>query len=101
MNDPSTAKSPTGYVISYGGCPIIWASKLQTEVVLSSTESEYLGLSESLRMAIVMMNLLSEMQLFGIPVSKTTPAIYCKLLKTMQVQFNWPRFPRCAQELDI
>ena len=37
------------YIISYGGCPIIWASKLQTEVVLSSTESEYVGLSESLR----------------------------------------------------
>jgi hypothetical protein len=37
MNDPSTAKSRTGYIIRYGGCPIVWASKLQTEVVLSST----------------------------------------------------------------
>jgi hypothetical protein len=35
MNDPSTAKSRTGYIISYGGCPVVWASKLQTEVVLS------------------------------------------------------------------
>jgi hypothetical protein len=41
LNDPSTAKSRTGYIISYGGCPAVWASKLQTEVVLSSTESEY------------------------------------------------------------
>jgi hypothetical protein len=40
-----------GYVISYAACPTIWASKLQTEVVLSTTESEYLGLSESLRIA--------------------------------------------------
>jgi hypothetical protein len=40
MGDPSTAKSRTGYIISYGGCPVIWASKLQTEVVLFSTESE-------------------------------------------------------------
>jgi hypothetical protein len=62
MNDPSTAKSRTGYVISYAGCLIIWASKLQTKVVLSTTESEYVGLSESLRIAIVMMNLLKEMQ---------------------------------------
>jgi hypothetical protein len=81
MNDPSTAKSRTGYIISYGGCPIIWASKLQTEVVLSSTESEFVGLSESLCMAIVMMNLLAEMQTFGIPVLKTTPTIYCKLFE--------------------
>jgi hypothetical protein len=81
MNDPSTAKSRTGYIISYGGCPVIWASKLQTEVVLSSTESEFVGLSESLRMTIVLMNLLNEMQSFGIPVSKTTPTIFCKLFE--------------------
>jgi hypothetical protein len=30
MNDLSTGKSRTGYVISYQGCPITWASKLQT-----------------------------------------------------------------------
>jgi hypothetical protein len=62
MEDPSTAKSQTGYVITYGGCPIIWASKLQTKVVLSSTESEYVGLSESLRLTTVMMNLLNELK---------------------------------------
>jgi hypothetical protein len=39
MSDPSTAKSQTGCIISHGGCPVVWASKLQTEVVLSSTES--------------------------------------------------------------
>jgi hypothetical protein len=49
MSDPSTAKSRTGYIISYGGCPVIWASKLQTEVVLLSTKSEYVGISEPLR----------------------------------------------------
>jgi len=81
MNDPSTAKSRTGYIISYGGCPVVWASKLQTEVVLSSTESEFVGLSESLRIAIVMMNLLKEMQSCGIPIAKTTPKIYCKLFE--------------------
>ena len=55
MIDPSTTKSQTGYVISYAGCPTIWASELQTKVVLSTTESEYVGLSESLCIAIVMM----------------------------------------------
>ena len=25
----------------YSGCPIVWKSQLQTEIVLSSTESEY------------------------------------------------------------
>jgi hypothetical protein len=72
MDDPSTAKSRTGYAISYAGCPVIWAFKLQTEVVLSTTESEYVGLSESLCIAIVMMNLLKEMQEQGVDIPKTT-----------------------------
>jgi hypothetical protein len=45
--DPSTAKSRTGYVIAYGGCPISWASKLQTEVALSTTKAEYNAMSAS------------------------------------------------------
>jgi hypothetical protein len=28
--DPNTAKSRTGYVIMYHGCPILWASRLQS-----------------------------------------------------------------------
>jgi hypothetical protein len=80
MGDPPTAKSRTGYVISYGGCPIIWASKLQTEVVLC-TDSKYVGLSESLQVTMVMMNLLSELREFGIPIAKTTPSVFCKLFK--------------------
>jgi hypothetical protein len=71
MSDPSTAKSRTHYIISYCGCPVTWASKLQTEaVLLSSTKSEYVGLSESLRIAIVMMNLLNEMKSMGIATPK-------------------------------
>ncbi len=38
--DPSTAKSRSGWVIFYAGCPIIWASKLQSQVALSTTEAE-------------------------------------------------------------
>jgi hypothetical protein len=94
MNDPSTAKSRTGYIISYGGCPVLWASKLQTEVVLSTTESEYVGLSESLRIAIVMMNLLQEMQTFGVPISKVTPAVHCKLFEDNAGAIHLAKVPK-------
>jgi hypothetical protein len=43
--DPDTARSRTGYVILYASCPVIWASKLQSEIALSTTESEYLAIS--------------------------------------------------------
>ena len=39
-NNLSNAKSQTGYVILYAGCPIIWCSKLQTQIALSTTEAE-------------------------------------------------------------
>jgi hypothetical protein len=75
MSDPSTAKSRTGYGISYQGCPISWASKLQTEVVLSTTESEYV------RIAIVLMNLLKEMKEHRVELPTTKPTVYCKLFE--------------------
>ena len=43
--DRDTARSCHGYIIKYMGCPIVWKSQLQMEIALSSTESEYTGLS--------------------------------------------------------
>jgi hypothetical protein len=36
--------SRTGYVVTFSGCPISWATKLQSEIALSTTESEYIAL---------------------------------------------------------
>jgi hypothetical protein len=41
--------SCTGYVITYCGCPIHWVSKLQSEIALSTTKSEYIALSMATR----------------------------------------------------
>jgi hypothetical protein len=48
-NDPSCARSRTGFVITLGGNPVVWASKLQTEVALSTQMSEYIALSSAMR----------------------------------------------------
>jgi hypothetical protein len=48
-NDSNTARSRMGYLISYAGCPMHWASKMQTEIALSSTEAEYIALSQAMR----------------------------------------------------
>jgi hypothetical protein len=47
-SDPSSIKSRTGYVILFANCPLLWASKLQTEVALSTTEVEYIALSQAM-----------------------------------------------------
>ena len=59
--DASTSKSRTGHVITYAGCPFLWNSKLQTQVALSTTEAEYIALSQALRNTIPIMQLLKEM----------------------------------------
>ena len=51
-------QSRYGFIISYLGVPIILKSQLQTEIALSSTESEYIGISYALREAIPIMQLL-------------------------------------------
>ncbi len=45
--DPHSARSRTGYVICLADCHILWKSKLQTEMALSTMEAEYVALSTS------------------------------------------------------
>ncbi len=80
-DDPSrdTARSRHGYYILLHGCPIVWKSQLQTEIALSSTESEYTGLSYALREAIPIIETLKELKREGFPVSGATPTIKCKV----------------------
>ncbi len=58
---PSSIKSCTGYVITFAFCPVLWSSKLQSEVALSTTEAEYIALSQSTRDLIPMNGLLHEL----------------------------------------
>jgi hypothetical protein len=47
--DPSCVKSRTGFVICLSDCPVIWSSKLQTDIATSTMEAEYNGLSLCMR----------------------------------------------------
>ena len=59
-NSADNVLSRTGFVICYANCPVIWCSKLQTEIALSTAEAEYIALSHSLREAIPIQNLSKE-----------------------------------------
>ncbi len=78
---PITSKSRTGYVVTYADCPIIWASQLQSEIALSTTEAEYLAMSTALRNTIPIMRLVKELsQKFNLPL-ETKPTIYCTVFE--------------------
>ena len=76
-----TARSRHGYIITYAGCPLLWASQLQHGIALSITESEYNGLSRALRDAIPIMNLLREMKSRKLPVTYKRTKIHCKVFE--------------------
>ena len=59
--DPTTAKSRSCLVILYAGCPVLWASRLQSQCALSITETKYIALSMALRVIIPLMQLADEL----------------------------------------
>ena len=72
--------SRTGFVIMYAGCPIIWISKLQTEIALSTAEAEYIALSQAMRQVIPCMNLLIKIRcVIDIPMPKLEG--HCKVFE--------------------
>lgn len=79
-DEVDTAKSRSGYVIMYHGCPLVWASRLQTVFALSPAEAEYIALSTALREVIPMMALLKELRERGLPINDI-PTIRCKVFE--------------------
>ena len=77
--DRDTARSRHGFVILYEGCPILHKSQLQNEIALSSTESKYTRLSYTLREAIPIMRILTEMREYGYEITSTKAKIHCRV----------------------
>ena len=79
---PEGCLSRTGYVIFYAGCPIIWSSKMQNTIALSTTEAEYTALSASLREVIYLLNLVKEFKEYGIEIpSPNVPKVTCRVFE--------------------
>ena len=68
----SSALSRTGFVILYSGCPILWHSKLQTEIALSTCEAEYIALSQCARVLIPLRRLLGDISNIFKPTGSNT-----------------------------
>lgn len=58
--DPVCVKSRTGYVMTLGGCPLVWSSKLQVEIALSTLEAEYVAISMAMRELLPLRRMLKE-----------------------------------------
>lgn len=58
-------RSYTGYAFLLGGAAVSWESRKQRTVALSSTEAEYMALTEAAKEAIYLRRFLQEIGLFG------------------------------------
>jgi len=56
-NDPVSVKSRTRLIISINHCPIVWSSKLQDSIALSTMMAEYYALSTAMRDVLPLRNL--------------------------------------------
>ena len=77
-SNPEAVMSRTVYVIKYANFPVLWCSKLQSKIALSTTESEYIALSQSMREVIPFMNLLQEFNKIFI-LNLEEPKFHCKV----------------------
>jgi hypothetical protein len=59
-DDPISAKSRTGYILSIGGCYLFCKSQLQTTISLSTSEAEYYALSQAMRAVLPVREFLKE-----------------------------------------
>lgn len=60
-NCPDDRRSYSGYVFVLSGCPISWDARKQRTVALSSTEAEYMALTEGTKESIYWTSLLQEL----------------------------------------
>jgi hypothetical protein len=92
--NPVTAKSPSGYMIKYGNCPVVWSSKLQTEIALSTTEAEYVALSQSLREVIPTIELLKELASHDFSFDDSVPEVHCNVFEDNEGTIEMARLPK-------
>lgn len=62
------------------GYPLFWHSKLQLEIALSTTEAEYIAMSQALRNIIFLIKLVNELTP-TLRVEYIKPVIKCKVYK--------------------
>ena len=94
QHDPMTAKSRSGWIIQYAGCPITWASKLQTLTALSTTEAEYVALSMAMRKQLPLIQLLKEVVAHKVDANLQPTTIHCKAFEDNSGVLEMAKVPK-------
>ena len=75
-NDSTCVRSRTGFIFFLNECPVLWMSKLQTDIATSTMEAEYSALSTAMRELIPLKQKIEEIsQEFNLGDLKTTKIV--------------------------
>ncbi|XP_075098855.1 secreted RxLR effector protein 161-like [Nicotiana tabacum] len=83
-------RSTTGYVFTFANAPVSWKSTLQSTVALSTTEAEYMAITEAIKEAIWLQGLLRDL---GIGQESIT--LFCDSQSVIQLAKNQEEIGRC------
>lgn len=83
-SNPNSARSRYGYVITFGGVPLIWKSQLISEICLSTLHAEYVGLANALRALIPIKSLVTGILDFLTLPSSTKPEVHATVFEDNQ-----------------
>ena len=81
--DLDKRRSTTGYVFTFAKAPVSWKSTLQSTVALSTTEAEYMAITEAVKEAIWLQGLLKELG-----VEQKSITIFCDNQSAIQLAKN-------------
>ena len=93
LEDSDTARSRYGFVVKYAGFPLYWASKMAGQIALSTTESEYIGLSMATRYVKGTVYLMEELKKRGFQVH-VQPKMLCTIFEDNQAALEMARRPK-------
>ena len=82
--NPNAARSRYGYVITFGGVPLIWKSQLIKEICLSTLHAKYVGMANALRALIPIRSMIVEMLDFLQLPSQAKPEVHCSVFEDNQ-----------------
>lgn len=67
-------------MIFYAGCPLLWVSRLQTKITLSTAEAEYIALSTAMIEVISLMQLMDKLKL-QLKLNDSGPEVFCDVFE--------------------
>ena len=84
----------------YAGCPVLWWRKLQKRIDLSTTEVEYIALSQAMSEVIPFMVLMKEL-FFIFYTNLPKSELFCKVFEYNQSFISVAEYKNCHQKQNI